>query len=223
MRISELSRTSGLPVPTIKFYLREGLLPPGDATAPRQADYSEVHTRRLRLIRTLTEIGGIALRDVRTVIEALEDESLSTHELVGVAHKVLGPGPGPGDQDPDVVEARAEVDRFVAELGWQVSEEAPARRALARALGSLRRLGREVDVQAFEPYARVAEEVAAWEVATLSVRRSRAEAVQEVVVGTVVFEAALVALRRLAQAHHSAKRCAGGRPVTPEGAHAPRS
>lgn len=29
MRIGELSRRTGVPVPTIKYYVREGLLPPG--------------------------------------------------------------------------------------------------------------------------------------------------------------------------------------------------
>ena len=209
MRIAELSRTSGVPIPTIKFYLRAGLLPPGEPTAPRQAEYSEAHLRRLRLIRTLTEIGGLRLREVQAVLEALDDERLSAHELFGVAHDALGPEPGPEDQSPEVVAARAEVDRFIARLGWRVGAEAPARRGLARALASLRRLGREVDAGAFEPYARVAEEVAAWEVAGVPAGGSRAEAVEAVVVGPVVFEAVLVALRRLAHAHHSAERFAG--------------
>ena len=41
--MGELSRRSGVPIPTIKFYLREGLLPPGVATAANQADYDEEH------------------------------------------------------------------------------------------------------------------------------------------------------------------------------------
>ncbi|MDP8931457.1 MAG: MerR family transcriptional regulator [Actinomycetota bacterium] len=223
MRLSELSRTSGLSIPTIKFYLREGLLPPGTPTAPRQADYSEAHVRRLRLIRTLTEIGGMSLRDVGAVLEALDDERLSRHELFGMAHHALGPTSEPQDQDPDLVEARAEVDRFLAELGWRISEQAPARRALARALASLRRLGRDVDARAFKPYARVAEQVAAWEVATIADGESLAEAVEEVVVGTVVFEAALVALRRLAQEHHSAERFTENLRLLTKGRRPPRS
>ena len=31
MLMAELSRRSGVPVATIKYYLREGLLPPGEA------------------------------------------------------------------------------------------------------------------------------------------------------------------------------------------------
>lgn len=40
MRISELSDVTGVSVATIKYYLREELVPPGERTAPNQADYS---------------------------------------------------------------------------------------------------------------------------------------------------------------------------------------
>jgi DNA-binding transcriptional MerR regulator len=53
MRMAELSRASGIPVATIKFYLREQLLPAGERTGPNQSRYGEEHLRRLRLIRGL--------------------------------------------------------------------------------------------------------------------------------------------------------------------------
>ena len=206
MRISELSRVSGVPIPTIKFYLREGLLPQGTPTARTQAEYSEGHLRRLRLIRTLTDVGRLRLRDVQAVLQALDDEALGTHELLGVAHHALGPHLNENPGSPVEAQALAEVDRFLAELGWRVSPGAPARRSLANALVTLRVMGRHSDVRVFEPYARLADEMAAREVATVSPAESRADAVEDAVVGTVVFEAALVALRRLAQEHHSALR-----------------
>jgi DNA-binding transcriptional MerR regulator len=210
MRISELSRASGVPIPTIKFYLREHLLPQGTPTARTQADYDEGHLRRLRLIQALTEIGGVRLRDVRTVLQAIDDQALGTHELLGTVHHALGPHLD-GEPSHDEVRAIAAVDRFLAGLGWHVSQQAPARRALARALATLWRMGRDADAAVFEPYARVADELAAGEVATVSPTASRPEAVEGAVVGTVVFEAALVALRRLAQEHHSARRFGPGR------------
>jgi DNA-binding transcriptional MerR regulator len=210
MRISELSRASGVSIPTIKFYLRENLLPQGTPTARTQADYSEGHLRRLRLIQTLTGIGGLRLRDVRGVLQAIDDQELGTHELLGTVHHTLGPHPD-GKPAPDEVQAMSEIDRFLADLGWRVSQEAPARRTLARALTTLRRMGRDADAGVFEPYARVADELADREVATVSPTGSRTEAVEGTVVGTVVFEAALVALRRLAQEHHSALRFVRGR------------
>jgi DNA-binding transcriptional MerR regulator len=206
MRVSELSRRSRVPIPTIKFYLREGLLPPGDSMGPRQAEYSPEHLRRLRLIRALSEAGGLKLQQVRAVLRAIDDQKLPIHRLLGVAHHALGPPSDQSEPPPDVVEARAEVDRFLARLGWRVSEEAPARRALADALVTLRRMGRDADARVFERYARVADRVAAREVASVADAGSRAETVEQAVVGTVAFEVALVALRRLAQEHHSALR-----------------
>lgn len=59
MKVSELSTRSGVPISSIKYYLREGLLQSGVRTATNQADYGEPHVRRLRLIRSMTEIGEL--------------------------------------------------------------------------------------------------------------------------------------------------------------------
>ncbi|HEX2032016.1 MAG TPA: MerR family transcriptional regulator [Actinomycetota bacterium] len=210
MRISELSAASGVPIPTIKFYLREGLLAPGVKAGQTQAEYSEAHVRRLRLIRTLLEAGRMRVRDVRTVLRALDDDEVGFHDLLGTAHHALG-GSATAPGTPEERDALAEVDRFVSRLGWNVSDEAPARHTLARALFTLREFGYPADVRVFEPYARVADRLAAREISTISGRGPRADAVEAAVVGTVVFEAALVALRRLAQEHHSARRFGGRR------------
>ncbi|KUP95458.1 MerR family transcriptional regulator, partial [Thermobifida cellulosilytica] len=68
MRIGELSRRSGVSVPTIKYYLREGMLPEGERTAANQVRYSESHLRRLRLIRGLIDVGGLPVPTVREVL-----------------------------------------------------------------------------------------------------------------------------------------------------------
>ena len=41
MRIAELSQKTGVPVPTIKYYLREGLLPEPVKTSRNMAYYPE--------------------------------------------------------------------------------------------------------------------------------------------------------------------------------------
>ncbi len=51
MRISELVARSGVPLATVKYYLREGLLMPGETTSATQARYDEQHVRRLALVR----------------------------------------------------------------------------------------------------------------------------------------------------------------------------
>src|SRR5918996_2993811 len=80
VRMSELSRAAEVPVATVKYYQREGLLPPGDATGPNQADYGAGHVRRLRLIRILREVGGLGVAQVRAVLAAMDDSELSHHQ-----------------------------------------------------------------------------------------------------------------------------------------------
>lgn len=204
MRISELSRASGVPIATIKFYLREGLLPGGARTAPNQALYDDVHLRRLRLIRVLVEVGGLSLVAVRRVLEALGDQHLPLHDLLGAAHLALESGPV--TVDAETAAARVEVAAWLAERGWEVSTEAPAMATLAGTLVALRRLGWDVGPEAFERYAAHADRIAADEIAFVGDTPSREAALETTVIGTVVFERALVSLRRLAQEHHSRSR-----------------
>jgi DNA-binding transcriptional MerR regulator len=68
MKISELSRRSGIPLPTIKFYIREGLLPAGERTAMTQAIYGEEHLERLSLIRALKDDAGLSLATITNML-----------------------------------------------------------------------------------------------------------------------------------------------------------
>ena len=203
VRISELGRQAGIPVATIKYYQREGLLPPGTSTTPRRADYGDLHLHRLRLIRTLREIGGLEIERVRRVIDAIDADDLTLHDLFGVTARALEPIP-PVDEPPDDVRiAREEVDDFVEGRGWLVRADAASRRELADALVALRRLGRDYGTEIFGPYADVADRMAAWEVRTIPTGDEPGVAVERMVVGTIIFERILNALRRMAQEHHS--------------------
>jgi DNA-binding transcriptional MerR regulator len=214
MRIAELSRDSGVSVPTIKYYLREGLLRPGTRSGRNQADYGEAHSHRLRLIRALADVGELPIATIRDVIEAIEDPALPMHEVIGVAHSALAPRPNV-PMSEELRRARQDVDRFLSGLGWLVGDDSPARQELAHALATLRRLGWDVDADAFDRYARLADQLASWELKQTPASDDRDEMVEAVVIGTVVFESVLVALRRLAQENHSATRFAGR--ASPEG------
>ena len=201
MRISDLSRQSGVPIPTIKFYLREGVLAPGHRIARNQASYDESHLRRLSLVRVLVEVGGLSLAAVRRVLEALASERMPLNEVLGVAHRAIDRPWTAGD--PDVIGARREVDAWLDSRGWEVAPDAPARTSLAATLVALRRLGWEVGAAVFDRYADHADALATEELAFVAGAPSREAAVERTVIGTVVFERALAALRRLAQEHHS--------------------
>ena len=85
MRISELSRLSGVSIPSIKYYLRESLLTPGASTGSNQADYGDVHLTRLRLIRALVDVGGLSIAAAREVLSAVDNPDLPLGWVFGVA------------------------------------------------------------------------------------------------------------------------------------------
>lgn len=202
MRIGELSRSTGVAVPTIKFYLREGLLAPGRATSATQAQYDGSHAERLRLIRALVDVAGLPLTSVRAVTAAVDDPPTSVHDLLGVAHDALPPRVA---DDVDVAHAQ----EVVAALGWQVYEGSASLRQLASAMEALGSVGLPADAATIVRYGRAVEPVAAAEVAAVPTS-SPADAVAFVVAGTALYEPVLLALRRMAQQDASLRRFGDG-------------
>jgi DNA-binding transcriptional MerR regulator len=205
MRISELSRRSGISVATIKYYIREDLLPPGKPTAATQAEYDDQHLRRLRLARALIGVRGLSVSTTREVLSALSEDQTDTHRLLGHALGALRHTDDAAD-DPGVP---AGVDSLILELGWQVHEAASARVTLADTLASLRELGLDIDWRTLLPYARLAEQTAVLDLQQLEGVEDPLELAERAVLLTVLLEPALMALRRMAQEHESAKRHGG--------------
>lgn len=201
MWISELAEASGLPVPTIKFYLREGLLPAGEAQGATRARYDEGHVRRLRLIRALVDVAGMRLEDVRQVLAAIDDESLSWHEAIGSAHTRLTPPVTEGENAAE----QARVDALLARHGWLLDERSRHRGSLAAALASLTALGHPPSDLLLDTYAEAAAMISEVEVASLR-EPDREAAAEHAVVSTLLLEPVLLVMRRIAQENASRRR-----------------
>ena len=199
MRISELAETTGVPVHTVKYYLREGLLMPGEVTSRTRAEYGPQHVERVRLVRALVEHGGVGIAGVRSILTALTAPPPSRHELLGVAHSAL---PTPGDEGP----VSDEITALVADLGWHVCAGAPATRALTAAVAAARAAGVPVSGESLRRYAEAMADVAAVDVDMALSATDSAAAMHTVVLGTVMVDPVLVALRRMAQEAVSAQR-----------------
>src|SRR5436305_1665061 len=153
MRIGELSRHTGVPVPTIKYYLREGLLPAGTPTGPNQADYGDGHAHRLRVIRALIDVGGLSVAAAREVLAAVDDPAVRGHELLGVAHCAVAPPQRAGRDTEDWRASRADAAALVERRGWQVSVDAPALDQVADVLTAARALGLDELLAGLDTYA----------------------------------------------------------------------
>lgn len=205
MRIGELSRRTGVSVPTIKYYVREGLLPPGELTSPNQASYGEAHERRLRLIRALLDVGGLKVAEIADVLAAVDDRERPLHKVLGAAADRLG-GADAEDDDAEAAAARAAVADLLSRRGWVTYESSPAAADLARALAAMARLGHGAFVEVLDDYADAAEQVARTDLAYVDRQVAVEDMVEGAVIGTVLGEAVLSSLRRMAHVDASARR-----------------
>ncbi|MGW0538409.1 MerR family transcriptional regulator [Streptomyces sp. NPDC003032] len=214
MRLAELSRRSGVPTATIKYYLREGLLPPGRRVTATQAEYDDAHLQRLRLVRALIQVGRVPIASAREVLAALEDESLDHNSRLGTAVWALPHGLEPAGDDAAQEEARRTVDALLARLGWEnalgYAAESPAYRMLVTAVGTLARLGYPCAVEDLAPYARSGHQLAVSDLDLIERYESPDEQLEAAVALTVLYEPVLLALRRIAQAEESNRRYAQG-------------
>ncbi|MFF1274156.1 MerR family transcriptional regulator [Streptomyces marokkonensis] len=212
MRISELSRRSGVPNATIKYYLREGLLPPGRATAATQAEYDETHLRRLRLIRALVGVRGLSVASAKQVLEAMTEHRTDPHEVLGIAFGIRPSTAGATDtaEGDGTAGANPEAAALVDAMGWSVSEHNPARQIIDRTLRTLRSLDVEYDWRALLPYADLAERTARYDLDRIESITDPLEKAERAVLLTFLLEPALMALRRLAQENESTARHGGG-------------
>jgi DNA-binding transcriptional MerR regulator len=210
VKISELSDRSGLTIQTIKFYIREGLLPKGVVTGATRAEYDERHLERLRLIRALREVGNVPVAAIKRILDAVDDEGVGMHDLFSITQYALGPHvdrPVPGAQDdPHWRAARQDVNALIRELGWRITDRAPARDLLAQTFVALHRLGFPITLADLRPYASAATAVAEHEIGRVAADAPRARAVHAMLVSTVLYEQVLTALHRLAQEDISARR-----------------
>jgi DNA-binding transcriptional MerR regulator len=67
--MGELAEASGVPAPTIKHYLREGLLPEGVKTSRNMAYYPPEFVDRIKLIKRLQEERFLPLKAIKTVLD----------------------------------------------------------------------------------------------------------------------------------------------------------
>jgi DNA-binding transcriptional MerR regulator len=200
MLVSELAERADVPLATVKYYLREGLLPAGKTTGPRRAEYDDTHLRRLRVLRLLRDVGGVPVTSLRQVAEALDDESLPVHDVMTLVADVITPGPTMA-VDPGSLSI---VDDVLAGIGWEgVRPESMDRLRLAALVSLLNGpgpLAASVEVLSF--YAALADQLARAEVALIDHETQREELLEQLVTGSVVYGQVFSLLRQLGHEHH---------------------
>ena len=194
MRMSALAGEAGLPVATVKYYLREGLLHSGTATGATQAVYDESHVRRLRLVRALVgPVVGLSVQQARAVLDLVDRPGDDLYETLGRAVGALPPDAAPpGEASDPYPRAQAALER----LGQVYDPGFAAVAQLEGALSAAADAGLPVTDERLAAYGRAAGEIARFDLAGLP--EDPRAAVEYTVLGTALYEPVLLALRRLA-------------------------
>lgn len=207
MMISELSARSGVSVPTIKFYIAEGLLPRGTLQTRNRAVYDASHLERLHLIRALVDVAGISLSRVRRLVQALDAEAPEMVTLAAAQDAV-------SSDTPSLPPSEASLNRVRATFDVQADStlyDHPSAHAAAVALDALEGLDDTIDTAAWL----TALAASARAAATADLNLLRADATptaraRTAALGTAFGDVILTELRRLAQASLAIERYGPG-------------
>lgn len=211
MQLRELSEQSGIPAASIKFYLREGLLPAGEAVHATRAEYSDKHVERLELIQTLRRVVGLNLAQIRGLLAMADDGVPRLTLLAAVQREVLklDGAQGSNARDGSDQSGTAGSDAVVRLRNWP-DYPSDARRALDAHLQLMDSLDITVGEEVLDVYSRAMDDVARFDIAATTAPESVDRLILTAAVGMHLHSQLLLRLLALAQASHSIRRYAPG-------------
>jgi DNA-binding transcriptional MerR regulator len=216
VKISELSRRSGVTISSIKYYIREGLLrsgtPLGDGAAKNQARYGDQHLKDLALIRALRERAGISIASLRTVLSAIAEAESGHRDSLAVGVRSVEVERQASREglklDPDEPEYRAAwsaLEQLMGARGWNREEDEPEIQELLAAMVAVGHVWPyELPNGIWAQYAELGAHAASFEIPEgWDPDRFPSETLRYAIVGTYIFEPVILAFRRLALSQRS--------------------
>jgi DNA-binding transcriptional MerR regulator len=123
LKISELAEAAGVPVATVRHYLREGLLPEPVKTSRNMAYYPPEFAGRIRLIKQLQEERFLPLKVIRDLLESADGDPERLRALIELEDRLLDRALVeererlPADEVHERYDVPAEVLSRLAEVG----------------------------------------------------------------------------------------------------------
>lgn len=162
MLLSELAEASGASAASIKYYRREGLLPPGRHVTATRQDYGTAHLERLQLIQVLREVAEAPIARIRRLTAVLDDPAQPLIRALAEAQTItLGVDE---QQAQEYGTEHPSIAPLLEHLSWPDIDSAP-RRALDQLLHSLDSWGAPTHLEMVQRYAAPMAEIARADVA----------------------------------------------------------
>jgi len=159
MKMAELERRSGVGRETIRFYIREGLLPEPERRARNVAVYGDVHAQRLKTIKRLQEERFLPLEVIRRVLDGDTSALPPSSDPFAQLGPLLAQRLGVGEGEPPVLlaaltagDAQSERDAAALESAGAISVfESEGGRAVTRLDARIVQLWRELRGAGYTP------------------------------------------------------------------------
>jgi DNA-binding transcriptional MerR regulator len=208
MQLNELSARSGVSAASIKYYLREGLLHPGEAVTATRARYGSSHLRRLELIQALRQIVGLGIEQIRTIVSLADGGAPRLEVLATVQRVVLRLEPHGGSSREAGDGGARPGDAVVHMRGWP-DEDSDARDALDAQLTLMDRLGIPLSAEILDAYSGAMDTIAGLDLQLTAAATDLDQAILTAAVGMHMHSQLLLKLLALAQASHAIRRFEG--------------
>ncbi|MBD1544164.1 MerR family transcriptional regulator [Arthrobacter sp. IA7] len=202
MQLKELSERTGVSPASIKFYLREGLLPPGRSVHATRAEYSEHHLSRLELIQALRRVVGLNMAKIGSLLKMADDGVPRLELLAAVQRAVLGlddVGTEHGDLRTPAGDA---VVRF---RNWP-DVPSDARNSLNAHLALMESLGVPVTEDLLNAYSQAVDAIAAVNISATTAPEDVNQLIMTAAVGMHLHGQLVLKLLALAHASHAIRR-----------------
>ncbi|WP_411373875.1 MerR family transcriptional regulator [Arthrobacter sp. MPF02] len=204
MQLKELSQVTGTSPASIKFYLRERLLPPGETVHATRARYTDNHIKRLQLIHALRQIVGLDVGQIRSIVQLADDGAPRLALLAHVQRVVLNlePAGGTGVRT-------AAADAVVRMRNWPEARS-DARDALDRHIAVMEGLGINLPLELLDQYSLAVDQIAGLDLELTTFECDVNDVILTAAVGMHMHSQLMLKLLALAQASHAIQRLDGG-------------
>ena len=200
MQLKELSEATGTSPASIKFYLREGLVPPGETIHATRARYTKKHVKRLELIRALRHIVGLNIGQIRSIVRLADDGAPRLALLAHVQRVVLNLEPA---ENARVRTAAA--DAVVRMRNWP-DARSDAREALDRHIALMEGLGISLPLELLDQYSRAVDAIAGLDLEMTTSEDDVNDVILTAAVGMHLHSQLMLKLLAFAQASHAIRR-----------------
>lgn len=202
MQLKELSERTGVSAASIKYYLREGLLPSGQTVHATRSQYSEQHVSRLELIKALRNVVELNIAQIQGLLNLADGGASRLEILAAVQRTVLGLD----DYHTPRGDTHHESGDAVMHLRNWPDVPSDARSALNAHLTLMENHNIHVSRDVLDTYSHAADEIAGLDLTATTASDDVNELIKTAAIGMHLHRTLVLRLLALAQASHAIRR-----------------